>query len=256
MSSHDREPISELSTEELESNHGARLPDKHAMSVVPLIDTGSLLDGGPLLNLNVDLDLDADIAAPIDAAIAANANVALPIDAAVSANVLSGSAVGLASADQDSLLTQHLQADALANAEQASVLDQSRDDIQAVDPVTTDPGAPAPTGALLDLNADLDLNLDLAAPIDAAIAANANVGAPIDAAVSANVLSGGSQALATAPQDSVIVQDLDGVAIANADQDAAIDQSDFDGAVGAAETTVDQPVDSTVAAVDTTVDNT
>ena len=152
----------------------------------------------------------------------------MPIDAAVGANVLSGSAVALASADQDSLLTQHLQADALANAEQSTVLDQSRDDIQAVEPVEADPGAPAPTGALLDLNADLDLNLDLAAPIDAAIAANANVGAPIDAAVSANVLSGGAQAIATAPQDSVIVQSLEGTAIANAAQDAYIDQSDLD----------------------------
>src|SRR5215213_1500225 len=166
MSSHDREPISELSTEELESNHGARLPDKHAMSVVPLIDTGSLLDGGPLLNLNLDLDLDADIAAPIDAAIAANANVAVPIDAAVSANVLSGSAVGLASADQDSLLTQHLDGVALATADQDVGLDQSRDDVEPIPPAPTDSTTVQSSGALLDLNADLDLNLDLAAPID------------------------------------------------------------------------------------------
>ena len=34
---------------------------------------------------------------------------------------------------------------------------------------------------LLDLNADLDLALDAAAPIDLAVAANANVAAPIDA---------------------------------------------------------------------------
>ena len=37
--------------------------------------------------------------------------------------------------------------------------------------------------SLLDLNADLDIALDAAAPIDLAVAANANVAAPIDAAV-------------------------------------------------------------------------
>jgi hypothetical protein len=80
--------------------------------------------------------------------------------------------------------------------------------------------------SLLDLNADLDLALDVAAPVDAAVAANANVAAPIDAAVSANVVSFNSDALAQAPQDSVIIQDLDGEATATAIQDATIDQSD------------------------------
>ena len=79
--------------------------------------------------------------------------------------------------------------------------------------------------SLLDVNADLNIALDLAAPIDAAIAANANVAAPIDASVAANVLSFDSQAAALADQDSVIVQNLDGEAIANATQDATIDQS-------------------------------
>jgi hypothetical protein len=80
--------------------------------------------------------------------------------------------------------------------------------------------------SLLDVNADLDLALDIAAPIDAAVAANANAALPIDAAVSANVVSFGSQSAALADQDSVIAQDLDGTAIANAVQDATIDQSD------------------------------
>src|SRR5215218_308099 len=201
MTTPDRDRASELSAEELESNFGSRLPDKQAMSTVPLIDTGSLLDGGPLLNLNLDLDLDADIAAPIDAAIAANANVAVPIDAAVSANVLSGSAAALASADQDSLLTQHLDGAALATADQDVELDQSRDDVEPVPPAPDASGDLTSSGALLDLNADLDLNLDLAAPIDAAIAANANVAAPIDAAVAANIASVGSEATAVADQD-------------------------------------------------------
>jgi hypothetical protein len=78
--------------------------------------------------------------------------------------------------------------------------------------------------SLLDLNVNLDLALDLAAPIDAAIAANANVAAPIDAAVAANIASVGSEATAVADQDSIIIQDLDGTAIATAEQDANIEQ--------------------------------
>ena len=50
--------------------------------------------------------------------------------------------------------------------------------------------------SILDLNADIDLAIDAAAPIDLAVAANANVAAPIDAAVGANVLSVGSTAQA------------------------------------------------------------
>jgi hypothetical protein len=79
--------------------------------------------------------------------------------------------------------------------------------------------------SLLDVPADLNLALDLAAPIDAAVAANANVAAPIDASVSANVLSVGSQSLASADQDSAVIQTLNGEATATAIQDADIDQS-------------------------------
>ncbi len=79
--------------------------------------------------------------------------------------------------------------------------------------------------SLLDLTANLDLSLDLAAPVDAAIAANANVAAPIDAAVAANVASIDSSATAVAQQTAIINQDLDGVtAEATADQDSEITQ--------------------------------
>jgi hypothetical protein len=79
--------------------------------------------------------------------------------------------------------------------------------------------------SLLDVNADLDLALDLAAPVDAAVAANANVAAPIDAAVSANIASPDSTSIAMAEQDSVIIQDLDGTAEATAIQESDIDQA-------------------------------
>jgi hypothetical protein len=51
------------------------------------------------------------------------------------------------------------------------------------------------------------------------------VAAPIDAAVAANVLSFDSVASASADQDSIIIQNLTGEAVANATQDATIDQS-------------------------------
>ena len=69
--------------------------------------------------------------------------------------------------------------------------------------------------SLLDLNADLDLDLDVAAPIDLAVAANANVAAPIDAAAAANVLSSGSTAQALADQGVLIDQGIDAEAVAN-----------------------------------------
>lgn len=79
--------------------------------------------------------------------------------------------------------------------------------------------------SLLDLNLDLDLALDLAAPIDLAVAANANVVAPITAAVSANVLSALSSATGIAQQDVTIDQHLSGDAVANAPQTSVIDQA-------------------------------
>src|SRR5688500_4859549 len=78
--------------------------------------------------------------------------------------------------------------------------------------------------SILDLNADLDLALDAAAPIDLAVAANANVAAPIDAAVGANVLSVDSQAQALADQGVIIDQGITGSADAVGGQDSAIDQ--------------------------------
>ena len=79
--------------------------------------------------------------------------------------------------------------------------------------------------SLLDLNVDADIALDAAAPIDLAVAANANVAAPIDAAVGANVLSVGSTAQAMADQGVIIDQGITGEAVANAPQDSTIDQS-------------------------------
>ena len=80
--------------------------------------------------------------------------------------------------------------------------------------------------SLLDLNVDADIALDAAAPIDLAVAANANVAAPIDAAVGANVLSVGSTAQALSDQGVLIDQGITGDSTATAPQDSTIDQSD------------------------------
>jgi hypothetical protein len=97
--------------------------------------------------------------------------------------------------------------------------------------------------SLLDVDANIDAALDIAAPIDAAVAANANAALPIDAAVSANVLSEGATSAAVAGQTSLISQDLDGTAIADADQSSNIDQGESaagaDAAAGADSTTTE-----------------
>jgi hypothetical protein len=77
-----------------------------------------------LLDLDVDLDLALDLAAPIDAALALNANIAAPIDAAVSANVLSPGSTSIAIADQDSVIVQTLQGIANATTDQTSTISQ------------------------------------------------------------------------------------------------------------------------------------
>jgi hypothetical protein len=78
--------------------------------------------------------------------------------------------------------------------------------------------------SLLDLNADIDAALHLAAPVDLAVAANANIVAPIEAAVGANVLSVGSTAGALADQHATVDQGLSGTAVAHAPQSSVLDQ--------------------------------
>jgi hypothetical protein len=52
--------------------------------------------------------------------VAANANVAAPIDAAVAANVGSVDSNATAVAQQDAIITQNIEGDATANADQTS----------------------------------------------------------------------------------------------------------------------------------------
>ena len=221
-------PLARVSREELAAEGATALPDKEVLS---------------LLDLNADIDLALDAAAPIDLAIGANANIAAPIDAAASANVLSPDAVSAAQASQGALIHQGITGDATAQGIQDSTIDQG--DASTPDAGTAGTTAAAPdagtsttlpstgdvtqgtldtSGNLLDVNVNLDGDLDLAAPIDGAVAANANVAAPIDAAVSANIGSPGAESVAIADQTAIIDQSIDGDASAVADQVSGIDQ--------------------------------
>src|SRR5437868_13423591 len=125
MPENDTTPLSDA---ELAAEAGTALPPKEVIS---------------LLDLNADLDLGLDVAAPIDLAVAANANVAAPIDAAVGANVLSVDSTAQALSDQGVIINQGLDADATAHAVQYSDLDQGNDVVDAGSATT----APAPDAA-------------------------------------------------------------------------------------------------------------
>lgn len=226
--------LNPVSDEELMAQGGTALPDKEVASV---------------LDLNADLDLGINAAAPIDLAVAANANVAAPIDAAASANILSFGSDAQALADQGVIIDQGITADATADSTQDSTIDQGANPAANGDGTadsstpagTTDggllPGDPASDvgalpvdpsaaldGNLLNVNVDLAAQADIAAPINGAVAANANVAAPIDAAVAANIGSIDSNAFAVAQQDAIISQHIDGEATASADQQSDLRQ--------------------------------
>ncbi|WP_457946011.1 peptidoglycan-binding protein [Pseudarthrobacter sp. alpha12b] len=216
-----------LTDEELMSEQATALPDKEVASV---------------LDLNADLDLGINAAAPIDLAVAANANVAAPIDAAASANILSFGSDAQALSSQDAAIDQGITADANADSTQDSVIGQGdgTTDAGTTDAGTTDGTAgavtdPTSTGGLTDaagalngnlLNVDVNLDADaaIAAPINGAVAANANVAAPIDAAVAANIGSIDSQAYAISDQSATISQHIDGAANATAGQQSDLQQ--------------------------------
>ena len=118
-----------LTAEELATHDAAALPDREAMSTIPT----------SLLDLDVNVDAALDLAAPVNAGIAANANAALPIDAAVSANILSPGAQSGAAAEQVSVVNQDLDGVAIADPDQASDIDQG-ETLPGADTTTTTGG--------------------------------------------------------------------------------------------------------------------
>ena len=241
----DLEPVS---MGEIEAEDATALPDKEVMS---------------LLDVNANVDLGLDLAAPVDLAVAANLNVAAPIEAAAGANLLSDGAEATAVAQQHGTINQGISGSAEATAPQHTDISQDSNPGNGAAPTTpaipeaAEPGeTPAPglpnppvddptggavddvtdgvnagvgsllqNGSLLDADVDINANANLTAPINGAVAANANVAAPIDAAVAANIGSDGATAQALADQQVNINQTLDDVsAEATAEQDATIDQ--------------------------------
>jgi hypothetical protein len=108
------DPSNHLTSTDLEAQAGASLPDKEAMSLL----------SDSLLNLNVNVDLTANAAAPVGAAVAANANAAAPIDGAVSANIASNGGISEAAAVQHSTIDQTLSGVADATTNQAAAASQ------------------------------------------------------------------------------------------------------------------------------------
>src|SRR6476646_10835593 len=122
------ETMPRMSAAELDAEGGTALPAKEVMS---------------LLDLNANLDLALDTAAPIDLAIGANANIAAPINAAVDANVLSVGSTSGADAQQAAEVHQGVVGDATATSTQGSTIEQGAP-APAATP-TTDPAAATST---------------------------------------------------------------------------------------------------------------
>jgi hypothetical protein len=233
-----------LSDDELLAQAGTALPDKEVASV---------------LDLNADLDLGINAAAPIDLAVAANANVAAPIDAAASANILSFGSESQALADQGVIIDQGITADATADSVQDSTIGQGPESVDGGTPDNTGsetldggdsattgpnavdggevldgavPGGTVPDGTVPDvgaLPADPSSALDgdlLNVNVD--LAADADIAAPINGAVAAN-------ANVAAPIDAAVaanIGSIDSDATAVSQQDAIITQN-IDGSAAA-----------------------
>src|SRR6201998_883183 len=88
---------------EIEAEDAVNLPNKEVLS---------------LLDVNANVDLGLDLAAPVDLAAAANLNVAAPIEAAATANVLSPDAQAVGLAEQTGHVDQGISGSATADAPQ------------------------------------------------------------------------------------------------------------------------------------------
>src|SRR4051795_1169051 len=99
-----------VSMNEIEAEDVTALPNKEVMS---------------LLDVNANVDLGLDLAAPVDLAAAANLNVAAPIQAAASANLLSSDAQAVALSQQHGTIDQGISGPADATAPQHADLVQN-----------------------------------------------------------------------------------------------------------------------------------
>ena len=100
----------DVSMDEIEAEDAVSLANKEVLS---------------LLDVNANVDLGLDLAAPVDLAAAANLNVAAPIEAAALANVLSSGAEAVGVAQQHGTIDQTDSGNAIADAPQHAQVDQS-----------------------------------------------------------------------------------------------------------------------------------
>ncbi|HWJ31785.1 MAG TPA: hypothetical protein VNR59_05550, partial [Gaiellaceae bacterium] len=99
-----------VSMDEIEAEDAVSLPNKEVMS---------------LLDVNANVDLGLDLAAPVDLAAAANPNVAAPIEASAAANVLSPDAQAVSEAYQHGSIDQGISGSADATAPQHASITQN-----------------------------------------------------------------------------------------------------------------------------------
>src|SRR4051795_4372177 len=102
--------LERISTEDIEAEAAVPLPNKEVMS---------------LLDVNANVDLGLDLAAPVDLAVAANLNVAAPIEAAASANLMSPDAQAVSLAQQHGTIDQSISGSADATAPQHADISQN-----------------------------------------------------------------------------------------------------------------------------------
>src|SRR3954452_4864331 len=131
------EEIERVSDDEIEAEEAVSLPDKEVMSV---------------LDVNANVELGLNLAAPVDLAVAANLNVAAPIEAAASANLLSADAEAVSLAQQHGAIDQGISGSADATAPQHAEVSQDADADQgdaapASDPTAANALDPAAGGA-------------------------------------------------------------------------------------------------------------
>jgi hypothetical protein len=237
--SKDDDHLERVSMDEIEAEDVTALPSKEVMSV---------------LDVNANVDLGLDLAAPVDLAVAANLNVAAPIEASAAANVLSADAQAVSVAQQHGIIDQGISGSADATAPQHADISQNSNPEAGGTPVQpTASGTPADTGAgvpaegatggVVDGAVDavpgtvdpgtgavvdpatgaVDSLLQGGSLLDANvnIHANADLTAPINGAVAAN-------ANVAAPIDAAVAANIGsdhGVAQALADQQVDIHQS-------------------------------
>jgi hypothetical protein len=231
--------LERVSMDEIEAEDATALPNKEVMSV---------------LDVNANVDLGLDLAAPVDLAVAANLNVAAPIEASAAANVLSPDAQAVSVAQQHGTIDQGISGSADATAPQHADISQNSNPEAGGTPVQpaaggtpADTGAAVPaegatggvvdgavdavpgtvdpaTGAVVDpATGAVDSLLQGGSLLDANvnIHANADLTAPINGAVAAN-------ANVAAPIDAAVAANIGsdhGVAQALADQQVDIHQS-------------------------------